>query len=222
MAAVTRRAPRPRTASARRRNSTIAGSGWVDWTRTTCSPATGPSSRTYRSPSGKPPGWRSKLTSTAPTPSSRARALARGREAEPPTTFTAASSGTAYFKPAAPSGFEGGLPPGGDPSRNPRASHDLEIAIERERRGDPVPVHQHLRGAIRVGDALVGEAREHPVRLPLVLLRDVQNPEHGGIPQEAKSLEGARVSAFVEGRGEPLVDHEMGGVEEPVRQVSGG
>src|SRR2546426_518183 len=48
--AVRRRAPASRIASARRNCSTIIGSGCVVWTRTTCSPVTGPRSRTYFQP----------------------------------------------------------------------------------------------------------------------------------------------------------------------------
>src|SRR5439155_790147 len=85
--AVRRRAPASRIASARRNSSTIIGSGCVVWTRTTCSPETGPSRRTYRSPSGNPPGCFSKATSTKATESSWAIPRARGTTAEPPTTF---------------------------------------------------------------------------------------------------------------------------------------
>src|SRR3989441_841104 len=85
--AVRRRAPASWIASARRNSSTIIGSGWVVWTSTTCSPETGPSSRTYRSPSGNPPGCFSKATSTKPTESSCAIPRARGTDAVPPTTF---------------------------------------------------------------------------------------------------------------------------------------
>src|SRR6266566_5407160 len=85
--AVRRRAPASRIASAKRKSSTIIGSGCVVWTRTTCSPETGPRRRTYRSPSGNPPACFSNATSARPTESSWAIPRAREPDAEPPTIF---------------------------------------------------------------------------------------------------------------------------------------
>src|SRR5205823_12375572 len=61
--------------------------GRVVWARTVWSPLTECKRRTYRSPSGKPPGCRSKATSSDAAERSFAIPRASATEAEPPTTF---------------------------------------------------------------------------------------------------------------------------------------